>query len=170
VHRPGFDLDGPTWQGVVARAEAVFAPEPPGGEGIYRRLDGVPEVLHALRDAGHRLGLVTGNVSFFALYKLREAGIDQALFDGPAAFSDHGRERAHILRTALARDPGGPAVVLGDTVHDRAGAVAVGLPFLGTGAMGLRQDQVELADGAVAAWLPDLGDPTRVVAAVAGLL
>ena len=170
VHRPGFDLDGPSWQAVVARAEAVFMPGPPGGAGIYRRLDGVPEVLHALRDAGHRLGLVTGNVSFFALYKLREAGIDQALFEGPAAFSDHGRERAHILRTALARDPDGPAVVLGDTVHDRVGAVAVGLPFLGTGAMGLRRDQVELDDGAVAAWLPDLGDPTRVVAAVAGLL
>jgi phosphoglycolate phosphatase-like HAD superfamily hydrolase len=173
VHRPGFDLDGPTWQAVVARAEAVFAPGPPvppGGAGIYRRLDGVPEVLHALRDAGHRLGLVTGNVSFFALYKLREAGIDRALFDGPAAFSDHGRERAHILRTALARDAGGPAVVLGDTVHDRAGAAAVGLPFLGTGAMGLRRDQVELADGARAAWLPDLGDPARVVATVAGLL
>jgi phosphoglycolate phosphatase-like HAD superfamily hydrolase len=170
VHRPGFDLDGATWQAVVARAEAVFAPVTAGGDGIYRRLDGVPEVLYVLRDAGHQLGLVTGNVSFFAFYKLREAGIDRVLFDGPAAFGDHGRERAHILRTALARGDGRTTVVLGDTVHDRAGAVAVGLPFLGTGAMGLARHQVEDDDGHAAIWVPDLGDPVVVMAALNALL
>ena len=167
IHRPDFALTGPIWQQVVARAEAVFAPGPPGGEPVYRSLAGVPEVLSALREAGHRLGLVTGNLSFFALYKLREAGIEVALFDGPAAFGDHGREREHILRLALARGDGGPLVVLGDTVHDRAGAAAVGLPFLGTGAMGLTR---RVAEGPRAAWVPDLADSSAVLAALTRLL
>ncbi len=169
LQRPEFALDGPIWQAVVARAEAVFAPGVPGGEAVYRRLPGVPEVLVALRSAGHVLGVVTGNVSFFALYKLREAGIDLGLFEGPSAFGDHGREREQIVRTAVARSSGGPFVVLGDTVHDHAGAAAVGLPFLGTGAMGLRREDVVVRDGPPAAWVPDLGNVEAVVEQVAEL-
>ena len=167
IHRPDFSLDGPTWRRVVARAEAVFAPGPSGTKPIYRPLAGVPAVLPVLREAGHRLGLVTGNLSFFALYKLREAGIDATLFDGPAAFGDHGREREHIVRLALARGDGGPAVVLGDTVHDRVGAAATGLPFLGTGAIGLTREEIA---GDRTAWVPDLADPVAVLVALARLL
>jgi phosphoglycolate phosphatase-like HAD superfamily hydrolase len=57
-------------------------------------------------------------------------------------------------------------IVLGDTVHDLAGARAVGLPFLGTGAMGLRRDDVPEGATPPAAWVADLGDAEAVLAAV----
>jgi len=178
IRRPEARIDAAVWQRVLARAAAVFRPPAAGSAPIYRRLAGVPEVLHALRAAGHVLGLVTGNVELFARLKLSEAGIDRGLFTGPAAFGDHGYERADILRAALAAADGvntRSVVVLGDTLHDLAGAQAVGLPFLGTGAMGLRRDQViqdarRAPDVPPAAWVADLGDPGAVVTAVAELI
>lgn len=177
IRRAGARIDADTWQRVLARATAVFRPPAPGAQPIYRPLPGVPDVLHALREAGHVLGLVTGNVELFARLKLAEAGVDRALFTGPAAFGDRGYERADILRAALAAGSAAlasAAVVLGDTVHDLAGARAVGLPFLGTGAMGLRRDEVILDEqrssgASPVAWVADLGDPGAVVAAVAAL-
>ena len=141
VRRPGFSLDGPLWQRVVARAEAVFAPESSAGEPVYGCLPGVPAVLHALRDAGHVLGLVTGNLAFFALYKLRSAGIDAAQFTGPVglrrprprAGADRARGHGAVRRRATGgagrygarpgRGGGGGAAVPGDRGH---GAVARG--------------------------------------------
>lgn len=169
-HRPGYELDGRTWRNVCARAEAVYAPPPPDAESLYQCLPGVPGTLRALRRAGHRLGIVTGNIAFFALFKLNQAGIDRALFNGPVAFGDHGRERAQILRTALARCGSDPALVLGDTVHDRDGAEAVGLPFLGTGAMGLQSEEVAASETSPAAWVPGLADARVVLDAVDALL
>lgn len=173
--RPRTCIDSAAWRRVIARAWAVFAPPADGTPPVYHRLPGVPEVLHALREAGHVLGIVTGNVSFFARFKLAQAGLDQDLFTGPQAFGDHGRQRADILRAALGGGVADGVVVLGDTVHDLAGARAVGLPFLGTGAMGLTRAQVidtAPADAATppAAWVPDLGDPAAVVRAVGMLV
>ena len=168
--RADFALDGECWQRVAARAEAVFAPETASGEAVYRALPGVPAVLTALREAGHELGLVTGNLALFALYKLRSAGIDPSYFTGPAAFGDHGRERVQIVRAALARSAGGPLVVLGDTEHDRTGAAVAGLPFLGTGAMGLARAAVVAAPGSPAAWVADLADAAAVLACVEELV
>ncbi len=89
-------------------------------------------------------------------------------------FGDHGRERAQILRTAVARagapaDGGaeGPLVVLGDTRHDRAAAAAVGLPFLGVGTTGLRAGDVDARPDSPAAFLDDLADADAVLAGVA---
>jgi phosphoglycolate phosphatase-like HAD superfamily hydrolase len=165
IHQPATRIDGPTWRAVCARAEAVFAPGPTGGEPIYRCLPGVPAILEALREAGWRLGIGTGNLAFFALYKLAQAGIDRAIFDGPLAFGDHGRDREQLLRTAVALAGSESLVVLGDTVHDHAAARAVGLPFLGTGAMGLRREDLDES----AAWVPDLSDAAAVLAVLAGL-
>jgi phosphoglycolate phosphatase-like HAD superfamily hydrolase len=179
VQRPQATIDAELWGRIRARAEALFVPQRPlAGQPVYRALPGVPSTLLALRRAGHRLGLVTGNLALFALFKLDEAGIDRSLFEGPAAFSDHGRRRADILRTALALagspDPAaaGGFVVLGDTVHDQAGAATVGLPFLGTGTMGLREEDLRKGPDPdlPSAWVPDLGDAGAVLAAVAGLI
>jgi len=168
THRPEASIDGPAWQRIIARAEALFRPEEPGDQPYYHRLPGVPDTLHALKAAGHRLGIVTGNVGLFALDKLVHAGIDRALFDGPCAFGDHGRERHHILRTAVARAGGGePLVVLGDTVHDLAGAQAAEMPFVGVGTTGLCEQ--DLAGASNATWIADLADADATLAAVAGL-
>ncbi len=169
VHRPGFKLDGSTWQAVVARAQAVFVPPEPDGAPLYERLPGVPDTLNALKEAGHTLGIVTGNVAFFALYKLDQVGLDRGLFNGPVGFGDHGREREHILRLAMARSEDPTMVVMGDTVHDFTGACAVGLPFLGTGSMGLEATELPLNDGVSTRWVPDLSDAQGVVEAVASL-
>ncbi len=167
-------LDADAWRQVVARAEALLAPPPAGSSPVYAPLPGVPGVLDALRAAGHTLGLATGNLAVFALHKLQQAGIDRGLFTGPVGFGDHGRERAQILRTAVARagapaDGGaeGPLVVLGDTRHDRAAAAAVGLPFLGVGTTGLRAGDVDARPDSPAAFLDDLADADAVLAGVA---
>jgi len=167
VCRPGARIDAETWRAVVARAAEVFTPAFADlAEPLYRPLPGVPAVLHALRAAGHRLGVATGNVSFFARFKIAQAGIDLAVFDGPSAFGDHGRERVEILRAALALGERSPTVVLGDTVWDRAGAAAAQLPFLATGAMGLAREQVHDEPVSAAAWVANLSDIDAVAAAV----
>jgi len=166
IHKPGFKLDGPTWQAVVGRAQAVFVPPASGAEPLYEKLPGIPETLIALKKAGHTLGIVTGNVAFFALYKLDQVGLDRGLFNGPVGFGDHGREREHILRLAMARSEDPAMVVLGDTVHDFAGAQKVGLPFLGTGSMGLEASELQLHP---ACWVADLADAEAVIGAVESL-
>lgn len=165
AHRPDAQIDGPAWHRVCARAEAAFKPAAPGDQPHYRALPGVPDTLLALKAAGHTLGMVTGNVSFFALDKLVHAGIDRALFDGPCAFGDHGRERDQIVRLAMARAGGGALVVLGDTVHDLAGARAGGLPFLGVGTNGLQAADLEPTSDD-ARWVRDLADAAAVLAAI----
>jgi phosphoglycolate phosphatase-like HAD superfamily hydrolase len=193
--RPGARLDGPAWQRVTACAEARFTPPPPQTPPAYAALPGVPATLHALRAAGHRLGIATGNLAVFLGFKLAQAGIDRDLFTGPVAGGDHGRERWQILRAAVARretgqDPAAasavrspaagrsttdPAddprvvIVLGDTGHDRDAAAAVGLPFLGVGTTGLAAGGVVPRPGSPAAWLADLADACAVVAQVADL-
>ncbi|MEZ4386951.1 MAG: haloacid dehalogenase-like hydrolase [Candidatus Krumholzibacteriia bacterium] len=166
--RPEAVIDGPAWQRICARAEALFTPFQPGDEPRYARLPGIPRTLQALRDAGHRLGIVTGNVSFFAVDKLVHAGIDRALFDGPCGFGDHGRERHQIVRLAAAR-AGADAVlvVLGDTVHDLEGAQAVGLPFLGVGTSGLCA--ADLGEASGAGWIANLADADAALEAIAAL-
>ncbi len=158
--RPGFDLDGDTWRRVVARAEALFDPATPPGGPLYGPLPGVPEVLCALRDDGHVLGIVTGNLPFFGYNKLAQAGIDAAMFTGPTAFGDHARERGRLVRLAMAKaGPDAAAVlVLGDTARDRDGAVDAGAAFLGVGTTGMTRAVAVGDDGARADWLADLGD------------
>lgn len=168
-HRPDTTIDGPAWQRVCARAEAFFTPCQPGDAPHYERLPGVPATLESLRSAGHVLGLVTGNVSFFALDKLVHAGIDRRLFTGPSGFGDHGRERHQIVRLAAARAPSGTElVVLGDTVHDLAGAREAGLPFLGVGTTGLGES--DLTGESRARWLADLASEATVLAAIDELI
>lgn len=168
AHRPAAVIDGPTWQRVCARAEALFAPRAPGDAPCYEALPGVPATLHALREAGHTLGLVTGNISFFALDKLVHAGIDSALFTGPRGFGDHGRERHQIVRLAAAQAQDDALLVLGDTIHDHAGAHEAGLPFLGVGTTGLTAGA--LGADETAAWVADLHDAPRVLAMIDQLL
>ncbi|MBD3221005.1 HAD hydrolase-like protein [bacterium] len=166
-HRPEASIDGAAWQRVCARAEGAFVRFADGDPPHYAALPGVPASLEALRAAGHTLGVVTGNVSFFAVDKLAHAGIDPALFAGPRGFGDHGRERHHIIRLAAAQAGDEPLVVLGDTRHDLAGAREAGLPFLGVGTTGLSAADLDGHDRV--AWLADLADATAVVAAVGAL-
>ena len=166
--RPEVTIDGPTWQRICARVEEALVTPPPGDDPLYLRLPGIPTTLEALRDAGYRLGIVTGNVASTAMHKLAAAGIDRGLFDGAVGFGDHGRERAQILRLALARAGDEPLLVLGDTPRDLEGAEQVGLPFLGVGTTVLTVDHLAAAR-TPSVWLPDLGDADAVREAVVRL-
>src|SRR3954447_14702892 len=85
------------------------------------------ETLLGLRDAGHRLGLLTGNVEPIARAKLAQAGLSD-LFDGcPGAFGSD-EELRDLLVPVACRRAGAPdepwptreTVVVGDTPSDIA--------------------------------------------------
>ena len=94
-------------------------------------MPGVPEVIGALGARGDtHLGLLTGNIREGARMKLERARLDH-LLDGPGGFGDAGRERADLVRAALAQlaDLGVPAaatVIIGDTPIDVSAAQTCG--------------------------------------------
>ncbi|MEK7247281.1 MAG: HAD family hydrolase, partial [Chloroflexota bacterium] len=88
-------------------------------------MPGFPELLAALRDAGARLGLATGNFSQAATIKLRHYGID-GYFDG-GGFGEVSTERADVVAAAIRNVANGAAstdiLVVGDTPHDITSAL-----------------------------------------------
>lgn len=106
--------------------------------GRLRVLPGVEPLLDRLAAAGHRLGLLTGNIRAGARLKLERLGLARRFPDG-GAFGDEEARREPLLPRALAALgwTGGPArvLVVGDTPGDiacaraggaRAAAVATG--------------------------------------------
>ncbi|HLJ69058.1 MAG TPA: HAD family hydrolase [Chloroflexota bacterium] len=65
-----------------------------------RVLPGVPQVLDALQDHGHLLGLLTGNLSRIAHAKLGHAGLDAYFQAG--GFGEESENRADLIPVALA--------------------------------------------------------------------
>ncbi len=88
---------------------------------------GAARGLAALRDAGVRLALLTGNLEPIAHAKMAAAGLGEWFPRGRGAFgSDHDRRDA-LVPVAVARDGGAPdVVVIGDTPRDIACARAGG--------------------------------------------
>ena len=83
-----------------------------------RVLPGITELLAALQDGKHTLGLVTGNYQETGLMNLEAAGIDTAPFVANAWGTD-GNVRADLPPHAIAEHGiDEPVVLLGDTVHD----------------------------------------------------
>jgi phosphoglycolate phosphatase-like HAD superfamily hydrolase len=82
-----------------------------------RVLPGVPALLAILRERGHTLGLVTGNLPRIAKVKLARASLWDA-FHPVGAFGDLSEVRADLVRAAMRHVPADQTVVIGDTLHD----------------------------------------------------
>ncbi len=99
----------------------------------FRPKAGAPELLAAIRVHGNwTAAIATGAWACSALYKLRGAGLDS---DWPLASADDARERATIVRTAIARAGGqfDRIVLAGDAEWDVATARMLRLPLLAVG-------------------------------------
>lgn len=96
-------------------------------------ISGAPELLAAVRaSAQWTAAFATGAWACSARYKLQAAGIDD---HWPLASADDARDRATIVRTAIAR-AGGPfdrIILVGDAEWDVATARRLRLPFVAVG-------------------------------------
>ena len=100
----------------------------PGGRQpvIFRGLvAGMTELL----DRGYRIQLVSGNTPGVLEFKAKALGLDPRIrLLGSLPHLD----RTSLILKALEEGPG-PHIYVGDRPHDRAAAMAAGLPFLGVG-------------------------------------
>lgn len=99
-------------------------------DAMTRCYGGVHEALRAIRDDGHRVGVVTSKLAAPAARALQHVGLD-ALVDVVVAADDCVRPKPHpepVLR-ALDLLGAGPAdgLFLGDSPHDVAAGIAAGV-------------------------------------------
>jgi len=129
---------------------------------------GIPELTACLKNRGHALGLVTGNVRATAWSKLRHAGLDHAFSFG--AYGDDHHLRSEIARLAISRTPPGAAarMLVGDTPLDVQAAKANGLVAVAVATGWVSAD--ELAAAGADLVLPDFADTEARVAQLEALL
>ena len=152
-------LEETFYQAYLPIMEANLRDESYGG----RVLPGVPELLAACEDAGHTLGLLTGNIERGGLIKVAHYGLAEH-FQFGAYGDDHWdrnklgpfaieRANAHYEENFCAED----VIVIGDTHKDIHCAHAIGAPCVAvaTGSQSLAQLIEAGADLAV----EDLTDP-----------
>lgn len=132
----------------------------------YSVLPGVKEILSRLRTAGLLLGLTTGGTEEAGRIKLERGGLN-----GYFAFGGYGsdsEDRAKLTRCAveraeerlghaLARDQ---VMVVGDTVHDIAAAIAAGATPVGVASGHYTEEQLRAAGGEIV--LASLEEPLPV--------
>jgi phosphoglycolate phosphatase len=110
-------------------------------------------VLASLRDAGHALALVTGNLEPIARRKLSLRGLGSFFPAGQGGFGSDARDRAELVRIARRRAGDHPAedtVLIGDTPLDVAAALAADVRAIGVAGSRYTRDDL-LAAGAQAA-------------------
>ncbi|GIG57087.1 haloacid dehalogenase [Longispora fulva] len=137
-----------------------------------RALPGAADTLRVLAEAGTLQSVVTGNVPAMARAKLEVFGLGTDLDLTIGGYGPDGYERAPLIHAAM--DRAGrkhrrqfapeQVVVVGDTPHDVAAALEVGVRAVG---VATGRSSVELLEAAGAdAVLPDLGDLASVRRAV----
>jgi len=115
------------------------------GERKGHLMPGFPPLLEALSQReGVRVGLATGNFSEAAWMKLEHYGIREYFLDG--AFGEESLDRAEMLRAGIRRFAGDipprDVVIVGDTPHDVASALANGLVAVGVATGSYSVDQL----------------------------
>jgi len=121
-------------------------------EGVVRRpCAGVEAALTRFAELGWHNALRTGNAPDRARYKVREAGLDDGLFDWEHSFFGHRSETRHHL-TAMARDAlaDDTAIIIGDTPMDGLAAASAGFPFLAVGTGAYTADELGESDAFLA--------------------
>lgn len=95
-----------------------------------RLIDGVPEALASLKQAGVRLVVATSKAEMYSVRIVEHFGLDRYLEAVVGAAPDGSdAAKADILRRGLARAGEDPtsSVMVGDREHDILGAAAVGM-------------------------------------------
>ena len=93
---------------------------------------GVPEMLQALKDAGHTLYVATSKPEPQAIDIIKHFELDKYFDCICGASLDQSRvDKEEVLRYLLDRAPGGMPVMVGDTFYDVEGAKALGIPTIG---------------------------------------
>jgi len=141
-------------------------------EAEVRALPGAAAAIAALAAAGARQSVLTGNIRPLAAAKLAAAGLGEHLDLDVGAYGDVHEVRAELVpvarqaaQAAYGADFGGQSTVLiGDTPHDVAAALATGARAVGvaTGSF----SAADLAAAGAHIVLPDLTDTSLVLAAV----
>lgn len=138
-------------------------------------LPGVPQVLAALDTRTHVVQtLVTGNIRPVAIDKLTAFDLAGLVDFEIGGYGTDDAVRATLVRRCLERAGGkhrqpfdpAEAVVVGDTVHDVAAALANGVFAVGVATGNTAAAELEAAGAHVV--LDDLSDVTAVVALLAG--
>lgn len=102
----------------------------------WRAALGAEEVLARLQEAGHRLGLLTGNPEQIARARIERLGLARFFPAGQGAFGCESESRAELIALARARAGGWPAestVEVGDTALDVSSAREAGIRSLRVG-------------------------------------
>jgi phosphoglycolate phosphatase-like HAD superfamily hydrolase len=103
----------------------------------YRVMPGIEELLERLVDAGHLLGLTTGNVEAAAHIKLARSGLNRFFSFG--GYGSDSNQRVELTRCALERGrlvsggvlEAGSAISVGDTPRDVAAGHGAGIEVVG---------------------------------------
>lgn len=101
-----------------------------------RVLDGVPELLNDLEEAGHTLGLLTGNIELGGLIKVAHYGLAEHFQFGSWGDDHWDRNKLGPIAIERANEHTGlnftaeDVIVIGDTCKDVACAQAIGAPCL----------------------------------------
>ena len=106
-----------------------------GPKGIYENevLEGVPEMLAALKASGRKVVLATSKPEYYARQILEHFDL-MRFFEGVhgATMDENRNLKAEVIAWALAHTPGvGRAVMVGDRHHDVDGARANGIESIG---------------------------------------
>src|SRR4051794_29103667 len=115
------------------------------------------EVLAQLRDGGHDLALVTGNLEPIARRKLELRGLGGFFPAGQGGFGSDARDRAELVRIARARAGDrapGETVLIGDTPLDVKAALTAGVRAIGVA--GSRYSRADLLDAGATAAIDEL--------------
>ncbi len=103
----------------------------------YRVMPGIEDLLERLVDAGHLLGLTTGNVESAAHIKLARSGLNRFFSFG--GYGSDSNQRTELTRRALDRGKlvsggildAGNAISVGDTPRDVAAGHGAGIEVVG---------------------------------------
>jgi phosphoglycolate phosphatase-like HAD superfamily hydrolase len=117
----------------------------------YRVMPGVEELVERLVDAGHLLGLTTGNVEAAAHIKLARAGLNRFFTFG--GYGSDSNERAELTRCALERGrfvsggvlTDGASISVGDTPRDVAAGHGAGIQVVGVATGNFTTDELREA-------------------------
>jgi phosphoglycolate phosphatase len=123
----------------------------------YRVMPGIEELVERLVDAGHLLGLTTGNIEAAAHIKLARAGLNRFFSFG--GYGSDSNERTELTRSALERGRfvsgntliESACISVGDTPRDVAAGHGAGIEVVGvaTGNFTVEQLREAGADHAV---------------------
>ena len=112
-------------QACLARFAAAFGPQGRLPDVFHGLVAGLAQLL----EAGHPVGLVSGNTPSVLAFKARALGVDPRI---PLLGSVPHLDRAGLIRKAMTGCPG-PHLYVGDRPHDREAADLAGVPFIGVG-------------------------------------